>query len=135
MTGLDWVDGQPYSPLYGDVYFSRHSGIEETRHVFLRHNRLPERFAALPPGGLFVIGETGFGTGLNFLCTWQEWLRSAPASARLHFVSCEKHPLTAADLEQALALWPEMEAFSRELLTQYRYLATGWNRLTLAVAK
>jgi len=132
MTGLDWVDGQPYSPLYGDIYFSRHSGIEETRHVFLRHNRLPERFAALPPGGLFVIGETGFGTGLNFLCTWQEWQRSAPTSARLHFVSGEKHPLTAADLEQALALWPELEAVSRELLTQYRYLATGWNRLTLA---
>ncbi len=132
MTGLVWVDGQPFSPLYGDVYFSRHSGIDETRHVFLRHNRLPERFAALPPGGFFVIGETGFGTGLNFLCAWQEWQRSAPASARLHFVSGEKHPLTAADLERALALWPEMEAFSRELLTQYRYLATGWNRLTLA---
>lgn len=132
MTGLDWVDDQPVSPLYGDIYFSRHSGIDETRHVFLRHNRLPERFAALKPSSVFVIGETGFGTGLNFLCAWQEWQRSAPASARLHFVSCEKHPLNAADLERALALWPELESFSRELLGQYRYLATGWNRLILA---
>lgn len=132
MSGLDWIDGQPFSPLYGDVYFSRHSGIDETRHVFLHHNRLSDRFAALAPDSVFVIGETGFGTGLNFLCAWQEWQRSAPPSARLHFVSCEKHPLHAADLEQALALWPELETFSRQLLSQYRYLSRGWNRLMLA---
>lgn len=132
MSGIEWVEGQPFSPLYGDVYFSRHSGIDETRHVFLNHNRLPERFAALDTGSVFVIGETGFGTGLNFLCAWQEWQRSAPSTARLHFVSCEKHPLSHSDLEQSLALWPELETFSRQLLDQYRYLATGWNRLILA---
>lgn len=132
MSEIRWLEGQPYSLLYGDVYFSRHSGIAETRHVFLHHNRLPERFAALEPDGVFVIGETGFGTGLNFLCAWQEWQRSAPPSARLHFVSCEKHPLSHGDLERALALWPELEALSRELLGRYRHLAAGWNRLVLA---
>ncbi|XLM22690.1 hypothetical protein MKD33_09220, partial [Chromobacterium piscinae] len=30
------------------MYFSRDSGLDETRHVFLRHNQLEERFAALP---------------------------------------------------------------------------------------
>ena len=75
---LDWRDGQPVSPLFGDVYFSRASGIEETRHVFLRGNRLAERFATVPSGGSFVIGETGFGTGLNFLCAWQLWEQVAP---------------------------------------------------------
>ncbi|WP_193755904.1 hypothetical protein, partial [Pseudomonas oryzihabitans] len=45
---LDWdASGQPLSRTYGDVYFSRASGLEETRYVFLQQNRLAERFAAL----------------------------------------------------------------------------------------
>ncbi|VEB42305.1 tRNA 5-methylaminomethyl-2-thiouridine biosynthesis bifunctional protein MnmC [Chromobacterium violaceum] len=82
------------SAVFGDVYFSRASGLEETRHVFLRHNQLEKRFAALPPSGSFAIAETGFGTGLNFLCAWQCFEARAPAGARLHFVSAEKFPLT-----------------------------------------
>ncbi len=49
---LDWDEqGQPLSRTFGDVYFSRASGLEETRHVFLAQNRLAERFAALSGGG------------------------------------------------------------------------------------
>src|SRR5262245_45241513 len=55
---IDWQDGQPVSRRYGDVYFSRDSGLEETRHVFLEGNGLRERWAALPPLGRFTIGET-----------------------------------------------------------------------------
>lgn len=65
---LAWQDGLPLSSRFGDVYFSADSGLEETCHVFLRGNRLAERFAALSAGESFAIGETGFGTGLNFLC-------------------------------------------------------------------
>lgn len=101
---LDWDDqGRPRSRVFDDVYFSTESGLDETRHVFLEQNRLRERFAALPPSGRFVIGETGFGTGLNFLCAWQLFEQQADPSARLHFVSVEKYPLTPADLQRA---WP-----------------------------
>lgn len=120
------------SAVFGDVYFSRASGLEETRHVFLRHNRLEERFAALRPSGSFTIAETGFGTGLNFLCAWQCFDACAPAGARLHFVSAEKFPLTPADLAQALALWPELSAFATPLLAQYDVLTPGWHRFVLA---
>ncbi|MCO2311063.1 hypothetical protein FA370_15245 [Pseudomonas aeruginosa] len=79
---LDWDEnGQPLSRAFGDVYFSRHSGLNETRHVFLATNRLAERFAALGDGEVLCIGETGFGTGLNFLCAWQLFERVAPAGA------------------------------------------------------
>jgi tRNA 5-methylaminomethyl-2-thiouridine biosynthesis bifunctional protein len=44
---LHWKDGQPYSDRFGDVYVSTDSGLEETRHVFLRGNHLAERFSAL----------------------------------------------------------------------------------------
>ena len=117
---LDWDDqGRPYSRLFDDVYFSDQSGLDETRHVFIEQNRLAERFAALPEGGRLVIGETGFGTGLNFLCAWQVFEQHATAGARLHFVSVEKYPLSPPDLQRALALWPELKVFADQLLAQY----------------
>lgn len=131
-TTIDWREGLPFSAQYGDVYFSRDSGIGETRHVFLQQNHLRERWQALKPGTHFVIGETGFGTGLNFLCAWQLWDEVAPPHARLHFISTELHPIDPDELQQALALWPELSAFAAELLAQYSAMAPGWHRLALA---
>lgn len=130
---LDWDEqGQPLSRTFGDVYFSRASGLEETRHVFLAHNRLAERFATLPADGRLVIGETGFGTGLNFLCAWQLFKQTAPEGARLHFVSVEKYPLSRADLARALDLWPELAPFATQLLAQYVAVHPGFQRLVFA---
>lgn len=123
-----WQDGQPYSAEYGDIYFSSDSGLEETQHVFLQHNRLQPRWQALAAPH-FTIAETGFGTGLNFLCAWELWRKSAPKDARLHFISVERYPLTTAELQQALALWPQLAELSAALLQQYRMLTPGWHRL------
>ncbi|MDY4300307.1 bifunctional tRNA (5-methylaminomethyl-2-thiouridine)(34)-methyltransferase MnmD/FAD-dependent 5-carboxymethylaminomethyl-2-thiouridine(34) oxidoreductase MnmC [Pseudomonas salmasensis] len=129
---LDWDDqGRPHSRVFDDVYFSDQSGLEETRYVFLEQNRLQERFAALPAGGRLVIGETGFGTGLNFLCAWQLFEQQAVAGARLHFVSVEKYPLSHADLQRALALWPELQPLAEQLLAQYIAIHQGFQRLVL----
>lgn len=129
---LDWDDqGRPHSRVFDDVYFSDQSGLEETRYVFLEQNRLQARFAALPVGGRLVIGETGFGTGLNFLCTWQLFEQHAVAGARLHFVSVEKYPLSHADLQRALNLWPELAPFAAPLLAQYVAIHQGFQRLVL----
>lgn len=129
---MDWQNGQPFSSQYQDIYFSRESGIAETCHVFLEQNHLVERWAQLRSGDRFVIGETGFGTGLNFLCAWRLWAQTAPPAARLHFVSTELHPLAPGDLRRALALWPELAEFSDELMNQYSALARGWHRMMFA---
>lgn len=130
---LDWDDqGRPRSRVFDDVYFSDKSGLDETRYVFLEQNRLAERFAALPADGRLVIGETGFGTGLNFLCAWQLFEQYAVAGARLHFVSVEKYPLSPADLHRALALWPELKPLADQLLTHYVAIHQGFQRITLA---
>ena len=128
---LEWREnGQPVSSAFDDIYFSTSSGLEETRHVFLAENHLPERWADLEDGTRFSIGETGFGTGLNFLAAWQLWQRVAPASAQLHFVSVEKFPLHPQDLARALDMWPELADLSRQLIEQYpAYLAPGVHRL------
>ncbi|MHC8318409.1 bifunctional tRNA (5-methylaminomethyl-2-thiouridine)(34)-methyltransferase MnmC2/FAD-dependent 5-carboxymethylaminomethyl-2-thiouridine(34) oxidoreductase MnmC1 [Pseudomonas sp. LB3P31] len=129
---LDWDDqGLPRSRVFDDVYFSDLSGLDETRYVFLEQNALSERFSALRPGDRLVIGETGFGTGLNFLCAWQLFEQHAVAGARLHFVSVEKYPLSLPDLQRALALWPELKPLADQLLAQYVAIHPGFQRLVL----
>ncbi|QIL88826.1 bifunctional tRNA (5-methylaminomethyl-2-thiouridine)(34)-methyltransferase MnmD/FAD-dependent 5-carboxymethylaminomethyl-2-thiouridine(34) oxidoreductase MnmC [Microbulbifer sp. SH-1] len=134
LAQLEWKeDGQPVSSAFDDIYFSTASGLEETRHVFLKHNHLSERWANLADNATFSIGETGFGTGLNFLAAWQLWRQTAPATAQLHFVSVEKFPLAPHDLRRALALWPELRELSEQLIAQYpTYLASGVHRLNFA---
>jgi len=133
---LDWdADGQPRSRQFADVYFANDGGLAETRHAFLRQNDLARRFAELPAGEQLVIGETGFGTGLNFLCAWQLFEQHAGPGCRLHFVSVEKYPLTRTDLQRALALWPELAVYTEALLAQYVAVHPGFQRLTLACGR
>lgn len=133
---IDWDEhGNPHSRVFADVYFSTESGLDETRHVFLTQNELAERFAALPAQGRLVIGETGFGTGLNFLCAWQLFNASAVTDARLHFVSVEKYPLSRADLERALRLWPELQGFADQLLGQYVAVHQGFQRFVFEAGR
>ena len=129
---LDWDDqGRPHSRVFDDVYFSDTTGLEETRYVFIEQNALKERFAALRANGQMVIGETGFGTGLNFLCVWQLFEQTAQPDARLHFISVEKYPLTRDDLHRALALWPQLSDVSEQLLAAYFAIHPGFQTLTL----
>ncbi|AVB21516.1 MULTISPECIES: bifunctional tRNA (5-methylaminomethyl-2-thiouridine)(34)-methyltransferase MnmD/FAD-dependent 5-carboxymethylaminomethyl-2-thiouridine(34) oxidoreductase MnmC [Pseudomonas syringae group] len=127
---IDWDEhGNPRSRDFSDVYFSTESGLDETRHVFLVQNDLRRRFTELPTGERLIIGETGFGTGLNFLCAWQLFDECAPVDARLHFVSVEKYPLSQGDLQRALVLWPELSRFADPLLEQYVAIHEGFQRL------
>lgn len=130
-AAVTWNElGQPISSQFDDVYFSKDNGLAETDYVFLQANHLSERFGQLPDHSNFVIGETGFGSGLNFLAAWRLWQQTAPATATLHFVSVEAFPLSFDDLQQALALWPELETLAEQLLAQYpAVLSPGFHRL------
>ncbi|SER06875.1 tRNA 5-methylaminomethyl-2-thiouridine biosynthesis bifunctional protein [Amphritea atlantica] len=125
-ANLDWSSEAPLSTRFDDIYFSTENGLAETNHVFLENNQLPERFREADS---FTIAETGFGTGLNFLAAWRLFNKTAPPSARLHFVTVEKYPLTLDDLTQALALWPELNTLSDKLIAQYPSLVPGFHRL------
>ena len=125
---LEWHNKQPYSRIYGDVYFSSDSGLDETHYVFLEKNQLKWRWKNLKEDH-FTIAETGFGTGLNFLCAWKLWRETAPRTARLHFISTEKFPLNINDLEKALSLWPSLQELTNDLVNQYQYVSKAWHRL------
>jgi len=133
---LDWQrddtgEEAPRSADFDDVYFSRHDGRAETEHVFLGGNRLPERFASWRERRPFVIGETGFGTGLNMLCAWACFNAHAAAGARLHLVSTEKFPLDREDLARALAIWPDLARHAEALVAQWPEPVAGVHRLRL----
>lgn len=121
---LDWNEKQPFSAAYQDIYFSTDNGLLETEYVFLQGNDLAIRWT---PSNIrnFTIIETGFGTGLNFLCAARLWLKNGPGQATLHFISVEKHPLTEQDMTAALDLWPELKDLATPLLTQYPTLING----------
>jgi tRNA 5-methylaminomethyl-2-thiouridine biosynthesis bifunctional protein len=121
-------DDTPYSPAYDDVYHAAHGGLDQARHVFLAGNELLGENARWAGTERFVILETGFGLGLNFLATWQAW-RESGARARLHFISVEKHPFRRNDLARLLAPYPELAALADPLLQQWPPLTPGFHRL------
>ena len=98
---LEWKNGVPIAVRFEDPYFSLQDGLAETRHVFLAGNQLPARFE---PG--FHTAELGFGTGLNLAAAMIAW-RDAGVAGPLCFTSFEAYPMTAAEMERALAVFPE----------------------------
>src|SRR5918911_3925915 len=119
-------DGTPYATAYDDIYHSAGGGPAQARHVFLAGNELPERWRQRRQ---FVILETGFGFGLNFLVTWRAWKDDPARCERLHFVSIEKHPFTLADLRALHELYPELAEEARALHAAWPPLVSGAHRL------
>ncbi|HTT09832.1 MAG TPA: bifunctional tRNA (5-methylaminomethyl-2-thiouridine)(34)-methyltransferase MnmD/FAD-dependent 5-carboxymethylaminomethyl-2-thiouridine(34) oxidoreductase MnmC [Burkholderiaceae bacterium] len=115
--------GAPFNPEYGDVYASRDGALGQARHVFLRGNNLPARWQRHDQ---FVIVETGFGLGVNFLATWQAWREDPARPRRLHFVSVEKHPVDAATLRRFAP--PEVALLARELAAAWPPALAGMHR-------
>lgn len=126
---LDWRDGTPWSADYGDTYHARDGGPGQARHVFLAGNRLP---GAWRKRERYVILETGFGAGLNFLTTWTAWRDDPQACGQLHYLAAEKHPFSAADLAVLHAGWPEFAALSSVLREQWPLAVPGFHRLRFA---
>jgi len=124
---LDWSrPGAPVASDFDDIYFSTDGGLEESHAVFLDGCGLPQRWQN---SQRFVIGELGFGSGLNFLATWQMWEESKPSSGHLHFVSIEKFPFDKEQLTQALSAWPQLSDKAAALLRQWPGRVKGIHRL------
>jgi tRNA 5-methylaminomethyl-2-thiouridine biosynthesis bifunctional protein len=125
---LAFRDGVPYSEAFGDVYHSAEGGPAQARHVFLQGNGLPERWANRER---FVILETGFGFGLNFLVTLQAWRRDPRRCRRLHYVAIERHPFALPDLQLLHENYPELKQEAAELHSIWPILVSGGHRAEL----
>lgn len=127
---LDWSDGTPVSTEFRDVYFNKANGAKETEYVFIEGNQLETRWKDLTKD-YFSIAETGFGTGLNFLCAWDLWLKHSKPQQHLHFLSVERFPLTKESLIKALSVWPQFKHLTQLLIDHYPPLVNGWHTLHL----
>ena len=112
-------EGLPRSPEFGDRYHPRQGALAQARQVFLAGNGLPGRWRGRER---FVVLETGFGLGNNFLATWQAWRDDPARPERLHFISIEARPLLRHDLAA--------EPRDAELAPLAQQLVAGWPPLT-----
>jgi tRNA 5-methylaminomethyl-2-thiouridine biosynthesis bifunctional protein len=111
---------------FNDTYFSRDDGLEESRLVFLKGNHLPDAWSEK---SVFVIGELGFGSGLNVLATWDLWNQTKPKAAILHIISFEGFLLDADAARAIHARWPELEPLSQKLIARWPTRSYGSQRL------
>ena len=125
--------GTPVADHFDDVYFSNDSGIDETQHVFVAGNDLLERWQQWR-NPTFVIAETGFGTGLNFLVAmraFNEFKATNPNHPlkHLYFITTEKFPLPQQDMQRALEAFPALKAEAEALSELYPMGLEGCHRL------
>ena len=123
---LEWKDGAPVSGRFGDVYFSREGGLAEARHVFLDGCALPDAWVSRH---CFTIAETGFGTGLNFLVTWDLWRRHRPADGVLHYLAVEGYPIRRGTLVRVLRPLREVASLAKALTDRYPGDRPGVHRI------
>lgn len=99
--------------------------------MFVQGCALPGRWGA---GQQCTVLENGFGLGLNFLATWAAWAADPARSERLHMLSIEAYPPTAAQLARWLpSLVPQAEhpRLHRLLRVWPDYPLPGLHRLDL----
>jgi len=130
---IDFSDAQvPSAPDFGDIYHPRAGALGQARQVFLAGNGLPGRWAGRRR---FVVLETGFGLGHNFLATWDAWQHDTRRCDTLWYVAIEKHPPRRDDLARAHALSPTrapLPALAAELLRAWPPLTPDMHLLDLA---
>ncbi|WP_420429311.1 tRNA (5-methylaminomethyl-2-thiouridine)(34)-methyltransferase MnmD [Kordiimonas sp.] len=120
---LAWRGNSPVSTAFDDVYYSADNGLEETKHVFLHGIGAPDVWMGRDH---YVIAETGFGTGLNFLATWRAFKESG-AKGRLTFISAEGFPLTEDALRSAHETFPEIATYSQQLCAAWPPASDGFH--------
>jgi len=113
---LHHQDKKLESLRFGDIYYNKENGLEETRYVFLDGNGLYDRIFPHP----LVVCETGFGTGLNFLTLWRDFQLGKIKAPELIFQSVELYPISRADLEEIHQDWPELAGVSQMFLQQWK---------------
>ena len=121
---LSWRDGQPWARDFEDIYHSA-DGAAEVQRVFLEPSDFSSLLETRPT---LLVGELGFGTGLNFAVI-AEACRAK--GKRLHFVSFDRAPLSASDFKRVVRERAQQFPVYAELGAHYPALLPGWHRRSL----
>ena len=121
MTLAFFIDYTPYSLDFEDFYFNSQEGVEESRFVYTETFEWEECES-------FIIAETGFGIGLNFFLTLQNFLKTKKRPKRLFYVSVEGFYLEPSFLREAykrLGIYGEIKELLEQFLLFYPKCAKG----------
>ncbi len=90
---------------------------------------MPQAWADQPA---WRILDTHFGTGLDFLITWNAWNMDPARPRHLHYVALAPAPLALEDLLTRAAPFPELRTLAQTLADHWWGLLPGFHRFTLA---
>lgn len=122
-----FVDGRLYSKTYNDFYADTDT-VGECRRVHISPAKLAPRFRESP---CFTIFEFGFGAAVNFLTIAETYLKNAPSTARLRFISCDSSPLDHELLTTVVKKLDLPHELVSEFLFDYPPLVEGIHRRLL----
>ena len=80
-----------------------------------------------------MIGECGFGFGLNFLLTLDQYARAKTQITTLHYISSELHPVSKTDLEKFYSQLPlPGQEYVSKFIAVYPEQGKGIHRMTFS---
>ncbi len=124
LAQIELVDGKPYSPIFQDIYATRSGAYGQACAVFLAQGEIASRWANKKA---FCILENGFGLGTNFLATLKAWREDPNRPECLDYVSIERFPASAAEIERYAA--PEVRDYAKELAASWPQPLPGFHVL------
>lgn len=113
-----------YAEDFSDAYHAKGQAVEEAEYVYIKGCKIQENWKN---SFNYTIAEFGFGSAINFLCTWKVYESDPDRPSNLNYISFEKFPIKVEQLKEILAVYPSLKKYSNLLLKQYEHLNQGLN--------
>ena len=120
---LKWEDDLPFSLDSNDIFF-QNDALDEIEHVFLEPNLILNR--VLEDTNL-VIGEIGFGFGLNFLSTCKSWVKNSN-NGLLTFFSIDYKVPTKTEIKRLFKKFEMLSDLEDEFFESFDPIHKGINK-------
>ncbi|MBO9675092.1 MAG: tRNA (5-methylaminomethyl-2-thiouridine)(34)-methyltransferase MnmD [Sphingobacteriaceae bacterium] len=112
-----------YNETIGEHYHSKHGALQESKHVFIDAGL---KFASANRSEISIL-EVGFGTGLNFILSFEYCEAN---NINLNYTSIEAFPLTSGLIEQTAYSAYVPEAIWSGFITNYPNALKAPQKLT-----
>ena len=110
------------SEKFNDFYFNSINPTDECKYVYIDPNTLIKK---IKQTSNLVIGELGFGIGLNFLMTIKSLEKELVDNKNLHYISFEGYPLENVQLKKIYSSFKELNVFSNILIKRLPLKMSG----------